>query len=119
MEKGLILCKLALKNFGNVFLLTLLPFLIKTLIFLETGNIDKKKSTGGPKKRTPEVVEEVRGLLEATPSKSIRVDMFRYKIQGEWFLHNMNDDILDVIFFIDEACFHLEGYVNLRNMRTR
>ncbi|RZC36738.1 hypothetical protein BDFB_012912 [Asbolus verrucosus] len=28
MEKGLILCKLAFRNFGNVFLLTVLVFLI-------------------------------------------------------------------------------------------
>ncbi|RZC35363.1 hypothetical protein BDFB_004902 [Asbolus verrucosus] len=34
MENGLILCKLALKYFGNVFLLTLPVFLIKTFIFL-------------------------------------------------------------------------------------
>ncbi|RZC34301.1 hypothetical protein BDFB_012966 [Asbolus verrucosus] len=30
MENGLILCESALKNFGNVFLLALLVFLIKT-----------------------------------------------------------------------------------------
>ncbi|RZC37955.1 hypothetical protein BDFB_014703 [Asbolus verrucosus] len=34
MEDGLILCKLVLKNFGNVFLPTLLVFLVKTFIFL-------------------------------------------------------------------------------------
>ncbi|CAH1365372.1 unnamed protein product, partial [Tenebrio molitor] len=30
----------------------------------------------------------------------------------DWFLHNTYDDILDVIFFTDEAWFHLEGYRN-------
>ncbi|RZC35116.1 hypothetical protein BDFB_011195 [Asbolus verrucosus] len=51
MENGLILCKLALRNFGNVFLLTLLIFLINTFSFLETGSINKEKSTGRPKKK--------------------------------------------------------------------
>ncbi|RZC36587.1 hypothetical protein BDFB_012298 [Asbolus verrucosus] len=53
------LCKLTLKNFGNVFLLTLLVLLIKIFIFL-------------PKMRTSEVVEEMRSFMEAAPSKSIR-----------------------------------------------
>ncbi|RZB84907.1 hypothetical protein BDFB_011760 [Asbolus verrucosus] len=60
MENGHILCKHALKNFGNVFLLTLLIYLIKTFIFLFSEKLQ----------RTPEIVEEVRGLKEATP-KSI------------------------------------------------
>ncbi|RZB94448.1 hypothetical protein BDFB_006019 [Asbolus verrucosus] len=34
MENGLILCKFALKSFGNVFLLTLLVFLLKTFEIL-------------------------------------------------------------------------------------
>ncbi|RZC43003.1 hypothetical protein BDFB_008700, partial [Asbolus verrucosus] len=81
--------------------------------------------------RRPEVVEEVRGLMEVAPSTSIqklpqqihlfygpshtilKKEMFPYKIllrdfvprvnYYEWFLHNMNDDILDVTFFTDEA----------------
>ncbi|RZC35022.1 insulin-like peptide 7 [Asbolus verrucosus] len=40
-------------------------------VFKETGSIDKKKSTGRFKKRTPKVDEEVR-LMEAILSKSIR-----------------------------------------------
>ncbi|RZC39298.1 hypothetical protein BDFB_014533, partial [Asbolus verrucosus] len=39
--------------------------------FRETGSIDKKKGIGRPKKRTPEVVERVLGLMEPTRLKSI------------------------------------------------
>ncbi|RZC40351.1 hypothetical protein BDFB_003591 [Asbolus verrucosus] len=59
MKNGHILCKSALKNFGNVLLLTLL---------LSLEKLEEKEYRW----RTAEVVEEVRGLMEATPSKSIR-----------------------------------------------
>ncbi|RZC42500.1 hypothetical protein BDFB_013872 [Asbolus verrucosus] len=68
MENGLILCKLALKKFGNVSC-RLCYFFLSRLSFLETGSSDNKKSTGRPKKKTPEVVMEVWGFMEATPSK--------------------------------------------------
>ncbi|RZC36076.1 hypothetical protein BDFB_007782, partial [Asbolus verrucosus] len=47
--------------------------------------------------KTSKVVEEVRGRMKATPSKSIP---------------KVNDNILDKTFFTDEAWFHLEDYVN-------
>ncbi|RZC32007.1 hypothetical protein BDFB_004354, partial [Asbolus verrucosus] len=62
MENGLILCKLALKNFGNQDI---------HFSWLSSGKLNVK-SIGRPKKKTPEVVEEVRGLMEAILSKSIR-----------------------------------------------
>ena len=35
-----------------------------------------------------------------------------------WFVNNlMNDDLLNLTFFSDEAWFHLSGYVNSQNMR--
>ncbi|RZC38637.1 hypothetical protein BDFB_014994, partial [Asbolus verrucosus] len=36
----------------------------------------------------------------------------RKRVQGEWFLYNMNDDIFNLIVFIDEVWFNSEGYVN-------
>ncbi|RZC41941.1 hypothetical protein BDFB_008768, partial [Asbolus verrucosus] len=104
MENGLILCMLALKNFRNISMLTLLFFLIKTFIFLESKRIDKKKSASRNKIDS-----------EFSLTKSDFVPKVNY---CEWFLYNMNDDILDVKFFTDEAWFHLEGYVNSQNMRT-
>ncbi|RZC35746.1 suppressor of lurcher protein 1 [Asbolus verrucosus] len=136
MENSLLLCKLALKNFRNVFLLTLLVFLIKTIhfsvknfvtVFTKTESINKKKATSRRTKKTP--VEKVswRQLLQN------HLEMFPYKVRichkillrdfvpkmnyYEWFLHHVNDNILDVTFFTDVAWFHLECYVK-RNMRT-
>ncbi|RZC33770.1 hypothetical protein BDFB_014795, partial [Asbolus verrucosus] len=34
-----------------------------------------------------------------------------------WFLQNFHDDLLDKTFFIDEAWFYLNEYVNSQNMR--
>lgn len=34
-----------------------------------------------------------------------------------WFNENLNDDLLDISFFSDEAWFHLSGYVNSQNYR--
>ena len=35
-----------------------------------------------------------------------------------WFVNNlMNDDLLNLTFFSDEAWFHLSGYINSQNMR--
>ncbi|RZC33881.1 hypothetical protein BDFB_010335 [Asbolus verrucosus] len=148
MENALILSKLALKNFGNIFQLSL-------ILLLSSVEVLIKKSTGRPKKRTPEVVEEVRGLMEVTLSKSIKklsqqihlacgtsqtifkkdFEMFPYNIQichkilprnfvprvnyCEWFLYNINDDILNVTFFADEVWFFSEGYVNLVDENPR
>ncbi|KAJ3661413.1 hypothetical protein Zmor_005808 [Zophobas morio] len=36
----------------------------------------------------------------------------------EWFQNNMNNRILDLSFFSDEAWFHLNGYVNSQNYRV-
>lgn len=36
----------------------------------------------------------------------------------EWFNNRMNDDLLDLTFFSDEAWFHLTGYVNSQNYRS-
>ncbi|RZC41613.1 hypothetical protein BDFB_009069, partial [Asbolus verrucosus] len=120
--------------------------------FVETGSIDEKKTTDIPKKKTPKVVEDVRGLMEAVPSNSIRklsqqihlsygishtilkkdLEMFSSKVQVyhkillrdfalriNYFLHNINDDVLDITFFTDEAWFPLEGYVNSKDGRQK
>ncbi|RZC41296.1 hypothetical protein BDFB_014382, partial [Asbolus verrucosus] len=77
MENSHILCKLALKNFGNVFLLT--P------VF---RSIDKEK-------RTSEVVKEMQGFMEATPSKLIRKTSYTIlKKDLELFLYMVYHKIL-------------------------
>ncbi|RZC38085.1 hypothetical protein BDFB_014615, partial [Asbolus verrucosus] len=40
--------------------------------FRETGSVVRKKGSGRPKKRTPEVIENVRQIMEAAPSSSLR-----------------------------------------------
>lgn len=35
----------------------------------------------------------------------------------EWFSNVLNDELLDITFYSDEAWFHLTGYVNSQNMR--
>ncbi|RZC38764.1 hypothetical protein BDFB_002352, partial [Asbolus verrucosus] len=115
MENGFILCKFALKNFGNVFLLTAsfslqdIHFSVKNFVpvFRETGSIDKKKTL-------------TCFLSYKIPvyHKILRCDFVPRMNYCERSLHNINDDILDVTFFTDEVWFHLEGYVNSQNMRT-
>ncbi|RZB39757.1 hypothetical protein BDFB_014971 [Asbolus verrucosus] len=34
-----------------------------------------------------------------------------------WFNQTMNNNLLDLTFFSDEAWFHLSGYINSQNMR--
>jgi hypothetical protein len=34
-----------------------------------------------------------------------------------WFIREMNDDVLDQTFFSDESWFHLDGFVNSQNYR--
>ncbi|RZB40614.1 hypothetical protein BDFB_012296 [Asbolus verrucosus] len=120
MEDGLILCKLVLKNFGNVFLPTLLVFLlVKTFIFLVRLN---------PKGEYQKSLRKFAGIIEATGTSHTilkkHLETFPYEVliyheillhnlvprlnYCEWFLHNMNDDILVVTFFTDE------GLVSLR-----
>ncbi|RZC42153.1 hypothetical protein BDFB_002711 [Asbolus verrucosus] len=97
MKNGLILCKLALKNFGNVFLLTLLVFLIKTFVFLE----------------------KILLLIKVQVYHKILPHDFVPRVNySEWFLYNMNNDILSMTFFIDEALFRFKDHVNSQNMRT-
>ena len=45
-------------------------------------------------------------------------DHARYLAYCHWFVNNlMNNDLLNLTFFSDEAWFHLSGYVNSQNMR--
>ncbi|RZC33732.1 hypothetical protein BDFB_012380, partial [Asbolus verrucosus] len=88
-----------------------------------TITIDKKKSIGIPKKRTPgsyggdffKIDSEANSFI--VYHKILPPDLVRRVNYCQWFLHNMNDDILEVTFSIDETWFHLEGYVNSQNIR--
>lgn len=40
--------------------------------FRESGSVERKKGSGRPTKRTAEVIDNVRVIMEATPSKPLR-----------------------------------------------
>ncbi|EFA13024.1 hypothetical protein TcasGA2_TC011490 [Tribolium castaneum] len=48
------------------------------------------------------------------------VDFSRRLQYCQWFLNNIanNNEVLEKIFFTDEAWFHLSGYTNSQNMRN-
>lgn len=101
----------------------------------EVVNDVRQRMEEEPAKPLKRLSQEI-GLSYGTCHKILKKDlnMHPYKMQAHqallpadhprrlaychWFVNNlMNDDLLDLTFFSDEAWFHLSGYINSQNMR--